>query len=92
MLCVHTSTVQSDKASDGPLCIILVCSCQPSVILASLLEVSKPPGAGVAEGQILYLLKLVPCTLFIYKLRISQSQNFQKQWQKIGGVGYHPHR
>ena len=61
-------------------------------MLASLLEVSKPPGAGVAEGQILYLLKLVPCTPFIYKLRISQSQNFQKQWQKIGGVGYHPHR
>ena len=50
----------------------------------------KPPGAGVAVGQILYLLKLVPCTPFIYKLCISQSQHFQKQWQKIGVVGTIP--
>ena len=41
VLCVQMSTVHSNKASDGPLCIILVWSCQPNVILASLLEVAN---------------------------------------------------
>ena len=68
--------------------------CQPGlVILASLLKVSKSPGAGMPEGQSRYLLKLVSRILIetchsSYKLHISQSLHLEKQCRKNGGVGY----
>ena len=54
---MQSSTAHSDKVSDG-----LVCGTSSSlhVILAPRLQVSKSPGAGVPEGQSLYLFKLVP--------------------------------
>ena len=52
--------MHSGKASDGPLCIILVQSSWIDVILASWLKIGKSSGAGTPEGWSLYLLKLIP--------------------------------
>ena len=70
VLYVQTSIVHSNKACDGPACVIPVQSSQLShpsfrssqlhTILTPRLKGSKSPGAGVPESWGSYILKLVP--------------------------------
>ena len=93
VLNLQTSTVHSDKASDGLVCIILVQSSWIHVILfyfilTPWLKVSKSPGAGMPKGWSPYLLKLVPriliqtcCSSTSHtSVRISTYKNKAKEW------------
>ena len=72
ILYVKMSTVHSDKASDGPVCVILVWSSWLHIILPLLLKVSKSPRVGMPKVWSLYLLKLVP-RIFIQAFCLSTS-------------------
>ena len=98
VLYVQMSTVHSDKAGDGPVCVTLASrhpGFTPSwlyLTLAPRLKVSKSPRAGVTEGWSLSFevssQDSYTNMLFLWKLHISQSQHLQKQCPENGGVCY----
>ena len=78
----------SNKAASGPVCVILVQSPWPHVILAPWMKVRKSPGAGMSEIWSLYLLKFLgfyTSMLFIYSYILFRVSTYRNNVKRMVG-------